>query len=380
MERRFRAVMLISRFYPQQGGAEIQCLRLSQELAGNNNEILILTQLLPGLQREEKLNGLRVIRLGLPFTNRFGSLAYVLHGFFWLLAHSSEFDILHAHLASSPAVLAGLASFFMSKPMLLKLGGSRKTGDVSTSSSTVFGRAKLRFLAGRFRSIVCPSRELAEEAVKAGFREESVSVIPNGVAASEFRPAGAEEKRALRAKLGLPQDTAIYIFTGRFERGKGLEILVKAWRSLPPKGGEKRCLLLLGSGSIETELKDSAGNLDSIRFEGWRENTQEYLRASDVFILPSSGEGLSNALLEAMSSGLPCITTRIGGSSELIEHGANGFLINPGSEADILNALSLLNLKDAARLGEKARATIETGYSIPEIASKYLKLYAKLSS
>jgi glycosyltransferase involved in cell wall biosynthesis len=383
MDKKIRVGMLISRFFPHQGGAEIQCYRLSQELARNHNDIFILTQRLPGLPRLETIGKIKVIRLGLPIKNRLGSLSYIIDGFFWISKHARELDILHAHLASSPAILACLASRFFHKPLLLKLGGSRKTGDISTSSSSFTGRIKLNYLKKCFRRIVCPSLEIGDEALKAGFPKQGIRIIPNGVHTAEFSPAGAEEKGRLRQKLGLPGGARIIIYTGRFERGKGLEALLKAWGSLPARTvGKENYLVLLGSGSLKNELMKAGEQTGSVRFEGWKENTADYLRASDCFILPSSGEGLSNALLEAMSCGLPCITTRIGGTTELVRHGENGFLITSGSENEILRALGALSDDSlaAVKLGEAARRTIEKSYSITSVAAEYMKLYSEIKS
>ena len=107
---------------------------------------------------------------------------------------------------------------------------------------------------------------------------------------------------------------------------------------------------------------------------------ERYYRAADAFVLPSAVEGMSNALLEAMAQGLPCIGTRISGSEELIEHGVNGLLV-PRDDPSALSAALREILNDATlrrKLGRAARQTVEKSYTIESVAQCYLKLYEEL--
>lgn len=98
-------------------------------------------------------------------------------------------------------------------------------------------------------------------------------------------------------------------------------------RVLKNKSGTRWSLLLLGDGPLLIELEDTARGLgidSEVEFRGSVFNVSSDLNTSDMFVLPSRAEGLSNALLEAMACGLPCIATRIGGNVELIENYENG--------------------------------------------------------
>ena len=373
--------MLISRFYPYLGGAEIQCARLSNELARNNNHIFILTQLLPGLKKCDKIDNLPVFRVGLPLNNRVGSLSYITNGLLWLKKKVSEFDILHAHLAAAPAVLAGLARSFFKKPVILKLGGSRKTGDIGTSLATPHGKLKLAYLSKYMTHFVCPSNEIREEMLGSGFPGGRISVIPNGVDTSLFYPVEAGEKARLRESLKLPKDAKIVVFSGRFEKGKGLEVLLDIWSKLDKQyKSEGILLVLLGSGSLEAEFRSEYATVRTVRFEGWKENTADYLKAGDIFILPSFGEGLPNSLLEAMACGLICISSNIGGISEVMRDGENGLFIDPadseGTFAVLERALSGAGAYTSLRAN--AGAYIQNNLSMRMIAQRYEELYGKL--
>jgi glycosyltransferase involved in cell wall biosynthesis len=120
----------------------------------------------------------------------------------------------------------------------------------------------------------------------------------------------------------------------------------------------------------------------NVRFEGNVKDVAPYLRASDIFVLPSSTEGLSNALLEAMASGLASIATSVGGATDLIETGKNGILISPDDLQVLLSAL-LTVLSDSdlrAQFGVKGRNFIEKSYSLSATAEKLNALYRKFAS
>jgi len=105
-----------------------------------------------------------------------------------------------------------------------------------------------------------------------------------------------------------------------------------------------------------------------------------YLNAADLFVLPSKFEGLSNSLLEAMACVLPVISTRVGGSIDIIEDGINGLLVDVDNGEQLTQAISKV-LKDpllGKTMGENARKTIEASYDLNKIADKYLELYKEL--
>ncbi|MHB9156138.1 MAG: glycosyltransferase family 4 protein [Endomicrobiales bacterium] len=373
-----RIGMLISRFHPVEGGAEIQCRRLSLELNKSDCAVFVLTQKLRGLPRLERFESLPVLRLALPPANRLGSLMYFLSGFWWLMKNNRRFDLLHAHLASSPAVLAALVSRVLRKPAILKIAGSRTTGDIGTSSRTWYGRLKLAYLRKNLDAFVCPSREARDELVRAGFDRAKIQVIPNGVSTEIFSPASQGEKKTLRQALGIPGNATVVIYTGRLEPGKGLETLLDAW---PRAAGAQAHLYVLGTGSLEQTLRSRASGEGEIHFTGWKRNTVDYLRAADIFVLPSFGEGLPNSLIEAMSCGLACVATDIGGVTELITSGKNGVLVAPGDAPQLAAALTRLITAPEARalLGKEARAHAESTLSIGRTAGQYRELYARLT-
>jgi glycosyltransferase involved in cell wall biosynthesis len=109
---------------------------------------------------------------------------------------------------------------------------------------------------------------------------------------------------------------------------------------------------------------------------------EKYFRAADVFVLPSVREGLPIALIEAMSSGLPCMASRLEGSTDvLIEDRVTGLLVAPDDEAAMADALRLLltDRRVAERLGTAARAMVLERYAIQKAAASWLEAYQELS-
>ncbi len=120
-------------------------------------------------------------------------------------------------------------------------------------------------------------------------------------------------------------DDFTVITTARLDRQKGIDILLRAWSKVVVHARTLK-LLILGQGHLEAELKSMANSLEitnSIRFLGVVNDPESYLIKSDIFILPSRAEGMSNSLLEAMCIGLSCIATNINGNRELISDGGD---------------------------------------------------------
>jgi glycosyltransferase involved in cell wall biosynthesis len=119
---------------------------------------------------------------------------------------------------------------------------------------------------------------------------------------------------------------------------------------------------------------------DHIHFCGKATDLQSYFAGIGIFVLPSRSEGFSNALIEAMAAGLPCIATDVGGNGEAIQHGRNGLLV-PADDRDALaNAIEELlgNPAAASRLGEAARRTAEERFSAEAMMRKVAALYSAL--
>lgn len=150
-----------------------------------------------------------------------------------------------------------------------------------------------------------------------------------------------------------------------------------------PAAHERLRLLIVGEGSTRQHCIDrlrEAGAEALAWFPGERADIPELMRAMDLFVLPSLGEGISNTILEAMATGLPVVATRVGGNGELVEEGVTGRLVPSGS-AHAMTAAMLEYYKNPGLLveqGQAARRRIETSFSMDAMTSGYLEVYDKV--
>lgn len=183
--------------------------------------------------------------------------------------------------------------------------------------------------------------------------EEQVVVLPNPVEIPENVP----DRTNSHKKINI-------VFLGRIGKRKGVFDLLEACAELAPEHQEKSELILAGIGEIEeaSNLVEKLYLKQHITFAGWvdPDGRSELLSNADVFVLPSYNEGLPMALLEAMSWGLPVVTTPVGGIPELVTHQENGLLVNPGDVEQLAEALKLLITNESRRLelGKAARRRV----------------------
>jgi glycosyltransferase involved in cell wall biosynthesis len=117
-----------------------------------------------------------------------------------------------------------------------------------------------------------------------------------------------------------------------------------------------------------------------VRFHGRVDDPAVHTRAADLFVLPSLSEGISNALLEAMAQGLPCIATDIPGNRDLIRDGETGLLVPTGDPGALAQRIALLAGDEGLRasLGRAARRLVEVRFDIDSVAREYAALYRGL--
>lgn len=198
-----------------------------------------------------------------------------------------------------------------------------------------------------------------------------IDVIPNGVDSINYQPRPESEKYK-----------EFSITAGGTTMGpkKDLISLVRGFAKLNGEFPDTH-LNLIGSGDLESELKQVVEDLSiekAVTFFGRRpkEWVAENLAKNHVFCLPSLNEGMSNAALEALSSGLPLLLTDTGGTAELLEAGKNGFLIEKQNPKDIYDKLKVLYLDEDLRMqmGAESRERAEK-MSWGGVAGEYRDIY-----
>jgi glycosyltransferase involved in cell wall biosynthesis len=372
-----RVAMLIQAYYPRLGGAERQLASLSPLLKDLGVDICILTRRYDrALSQFEMINNVPVYRLPVPGPKPIAALSFSLSALPALWRFKPH--VIHAHELLSPSTTAIIAKHILGTPVVSKVLRGGELGDLAKLKNRAFGLNRIESIKRGIDSFIVISTEIDNELAEIGVPLEKRIFIPNGVDLDRFAPLSVDKKSILRHSMNLPEGL-IVVFSGRLDPEKRVNQLIEIWDEIIKKYPDST-LLILGSGTEEENLKKMAGS--NVRFEGNVKDVAPYLSVSDVFVLPSSTEGLSNSLLEAMASGLASIVTSVGGATDLIQNGRNGILIPPDDPQAILSALLTL-LSDSAlraQFGVNSRNLIMKDYSLSTVAEKLTMLYRKIAS
>jgi len=303
----------------------------------------------------------------------------------WLDRHWREFDVFHGlqgfELTASPAWHAHQLGL----PAVVKLAAHQS--DLADKQ----GWKRLLALPRRRRerlkqigAVIAISKAIADELREYGFPEEKIAQIPNGVDTDQFRPvASSEERELLRAQRGW-RNVPTILFVGGLVRRKRPHLLVEAMGLLKQQGHD--CQLVLAGPEHEPEYSaelrrriESLGLSDRVVFEGFTADVSPLYRASDIFSLPSANEGMPNAVLEAMASGLPTVVTAISGTIDLVRHGGTGQLVEADTQA-ITEAIRIYLDQPGLSLqhGQAGRQVIEEHFSAAAVLKLHQKLFLRI--
>jgi len=236
-----------------------------------------------------------------------------------------------------------------------------------------------RNVLSKVRKVISISRKTATGLVhRYNLAENKFEIIYNGVKTDDFIKT-SERTKAWLNENKIKGDLPIVLCVANLFKEKGLDYFLTALKQL--KDQEPRFLcLIVGEGSFQKTLDDYTRDNDlskHVRFLGKRNDVNEIMKASDMFVLPSLSEGFPFVILEAMAAGLPCITTNVGGIPEMLIHNEEGFLVEPKNPSAIAQSLKqiLLDKKLAERIGTKARARVERDFSLSNMIANTIEVY-----
>ena len=373
-----KILMLNYEFPPIGGGAANAHLCLLKQYAGNADlTIDVLTSApKPGFTKESFAENITIYKVGLHkkqlhYWRKTEVLEWLLKaGFHYRrLLRENDYDFSHAFSGFPTGWLCYRSANKL--PYIISLRGSDVPGE--------HARLKLdyKILAPAFRAIwkkasalVANSEGLKNRALKF-MPSAAIDVIPNGVDIERFSPSETT-----------PESQTLRLLTvGRLSVTKRVEILIEAVDILNNQGCQI-CFKIVGGGQTQQKLKQMVNEkkLDNIieitgRFDS--EDMPKIYRQNDIFISASKLEGMSNAMLEAMASGLPIITTRCEGVEELIAE--NGLVIENANAEEIAKAIKKLidDRKLRNQMSIAARKQAEK-FTWGRIAEQYLNIYERV--
>jgi glycosyltransferase involved in cell wall biosynthesis len=167
--------------------------------------------------------------------------------------------------------------------------------------------------------------------------------IYNGASVSEFVPSTIN-RTYVRTRLGIAPEEFVLVCVARLDEVKGHDILLSALARLLSQGQCCKCIIV-GDGPLRKSLGQQVHALGlngSVFFEGFQKDVRSFLQAADAFVLTSHAEGFPLSIVEAMSCGLPCIVTDVGGNAEAVHHMAQGLIVAPRSVEGVANAIAYL--------------------------------------
>ena len=236
---------------------------------------------------------------------------------------------------------------------------------------------RMIFKGHRFKKIIAIS-ELVKRNILEHYHldERDIEVIYNGVDLERFNPANSKQyKDEIMRKHSIDGNDFVVLFVGSgFER-KGVEYLLRASELV----SGQITVLIVGKGSEEKMRRYI--KKQRVIFCGPQREIHKYYAASDIFVFPTIYEPFGNVHLEALASGLPVITTRLSGASEIIQEGVQGFIIDKPEDINILaEKITIIMDRDKnIRMGLEARRLAEN-FSFGVHIKKTLKLYQSLLS
>jgi len=229
--------------------------------------------------------------------------------------------------------------------------------------------------------VIAVSQAVKDNLIRQGVSAGKIEVIYNGIDTEGFRRRSATTRATLPPGEKNGGYSATVGLIARLEKEKGHRYFLEAAKIILTRM-KKIQFMIIGTGSLEKELKDYARKLkidQYVVFTGLRDDIPELLAEMDIVVLPSLNESFGLGLVEGMCLGKPCVASNIGGIKEIIEDGKNGLLVKPADPVELAEKITFLinNPDEAHRLGQEAARTVEEKFGAREMVRKITLLYQK---
>lgn len=366
-----KILLINSEYPPTGGGAGNASAHIARLLSQYGHETLVLTSRHDDLPRDEVRDGVRIMRAPalrrhLDRSNALEQISFILGASVQVLSLVRQFkpDCTLAFFGLPSGAVAHLAKKLYRIPYVVSLRGGDVPG-FRPYDFRLYHRVASPVLHSIWHdasAIVANSNGLYDLA-RAFDRRFAISIIPNGVNAARFSSTGRQ--------WSPPHILSV----GRVVYQKGLDLGLRALAGLKDLPWQ---WTIVGDGPqlpVLRVLAEQHNLQQRIHFAGWlsSDHLKQYYAAANLFLFPSRHEGMPNAVLEAMASGLPVIATRIAGNEELVLEGETGALV-PSESVDELRAALQRFLVDAAlreQMGRAARQRVERDYTWERVAEQY---------
>jgi glycosyltransferase involved in cell wall biosynthesis len=288
------------------------------------------------------------------------------------IIRSAKPDIVHLHSRRGADILGALAAKWVGHPNVIIT--RRVDNPISVGMLNGFCIGKIP------KAIVCVSGGISDVIKEAGFPSDKITVIHSAVDAGAYD--SALSKWEARRILGVLPASPLLCVIGQLIARKGHHVLLDALPSLRNKFKDIR-VLIVGSGAVRSRLEAQVHklNLDGcVQFMGFRSDISTILRASDLLVHPALREGFANVGLQAMASGIPVVTTSVGGMPEMVQHEITGLVVPPGDSKTLAQAIEelLSNPGRRSMMGRLGQDIVRESFSVEKMVDSNLALYQKV--
>jgi glycosyltransferase involved in cell wall biosynthesis len=379
-------MMFCSKFSPIVGGAERQAEKLSKALARRGLCVTVLTPKIVGSTSSiEKDNGVVIHRFPLidiynriPKIRGLGPLNLLLIRTQVRRAvsrYASGSQIVHCHIASPMSAFAMQAAQKKQIPAICKVAMAGDKTDLGELAAIGIGGPYLaNSMVRMLDRWIATTDTVRQSLLTWGVVPEKIAMIPNGV-----------EIDKIHAQLSGRKDLKRFLYLGRLSSNtqRDIRTLIHAF-DLAADQISNLELAIVGDGDQYQEIKtivSQSRNKKHIKMPGFQQ-PERWLKWADCFVLPSLREGMSNALLEAMESGLACIANDIPPNREVLEGGEAGILVPIGDKDRLAYEMTrLVKQPDIAEIYiRRSLERVRAYYSIESVADRYIELYRELAT
>lgn len=380
------SVLLICHSYPPVlGGSEIEAQRVAEALIGRGYGVRVVCaggNPMPPVRDWVDPKGVPVRIYAERWKHALKDIVFALRVAGMLIRERKNYQLVYFLMQGLHLALGLPVAKVLRKPLLMKISGS---GVIPLMSRSTFGRLELKWLRRWARCVMILNEGMRQEAIDHGLSPSQLLWMPNPVDTSEFTPASEMDRSVLRSRFGIPVSASVLLYCGRLAPEKRLDSLIDAFSIVLKQVPQSR-LVLVGDGPSRGELERQCRHLNlgsNVKFTGPVDPGQvaSWLKTVDVFALVSAREGFPCALVEAMSTGLPCVVSDIPANQQLVHDGEQG-LLTPVGDSDATSRAILRLFTDTslrAQMGQAGRRSIQDNYSTSRIADRYEALFRSVT-
>lgn len=362
-----KVLFLITSF--DYAGAENQVLQLCKGLKSQNYQPILVSMIQPVAYLDElKELGVEVYSLdmkkGVPDPRAIFKLKR--------LIKLIQPEIIHSHLVHAN-ILARITRMFVRMPFLICTAHNINEG------------GRFRELLYRLTDPLCElTTNVSQEAVNRYIDirivpRHKIVLVPNGIVVDQFARQ-VDSGEGIREQVGVRQDQFLWLAVGRLVPVKDYENMIRAF-SKTLEQYPQSVLAIVGIGPEREALEKLCSTFHvegKVKFLGLRKDISSLMSAADAYLMSSKWEGLPIVLLEASASGLPIVTTDVGGNKEIVHDGSNGYMVKPNDSQHLSKQMELMMSHSPTtrqQMGDWGRNYVEKYFNMDVIIDQWISIY-----